>query len=62
MTQEKKYFKQKAQGLIEYILLIAAVIVLMLIAFRANGPVPNSIQEVIEGQGDHMLNVARDVF
>ena len=62
MEKRKKHLGQKAQGIVEYILLLAAVIALLIVLFRAGGPIPQSFQKVIEQQGDDMLNAAKTIF
>ena len=62
MKKEKGRSQQKAQGIVEYVLLVAAVIVLMLVVFRPNGPFANVLQGVFQQQGDDMLDTARGTF
>lgn len=62
MKQTKKRFRQKAQSVVEYLVLVAAVIVLLLIVFRSGGPFTRIYHNVIQQQGDDMLNAAVKIF
>ena len=64
MTGKQK-FKLKnstGQGIIEYILLVAAVTVALLIFFGQNGPFSQSYNRVIQQQSDDMLKTSLKVF
>ncbi len=62
MKQKRKYTKQKGQGIVEYLIIIAAIIALMLVVFRRDGTFYELMQDIFRQQGDSMLNAARDTF
>jgi hypothetical protein len=62
MNITNKRTEEKAQSIIEYILLLAIVIAVLLVFFMANGPFSTAHQHVIQTQGDIMLNAARQIF
>ncbi len=62
MKKTKKRLGKKAQGVTEYILLVAIVIAFLLIFFKLGNPFSLALYNVIKGQGSDMLNAARTVF
>ena len=57
-----KYFRRNGQSIIEYILLIVAVIVILLIFLGKGGVFEQAYNSVIQRQGSDMLNTARTIF
>lgn len=62
MKKTKRLAKRKGQGLIEYLLLVTAVIVLLFTLFREGGSFSKVHQKVIDQQGKDMLNTAATIF
>lgn len=62
MKKERARSGQEAQNIIEYIVLLAVVITLLFVFFRANGPFSQQYQRTLQTQGDDMLNAARTIF
>ena len=67
MNNEKKKKKTEsltAQSVVEYIILMAVVIALLFVFFNpgANGFFRRTFTNVIEGQGQDMLDAARTIF
>ena len=52
----------KGQSIIEYLLLITAVIVILLVFFVKGGAFQKTYDAVIKRQGDDMLNIALNIF
>ena len=62
LKQKKESAGRQGQGIIEYILLVAAVIVCLLIFFRPGGVFEKAYNKTIQQQGDDMLGVAEVIF
>jgi hypothetical protein len=70
IEQERKNVYRKGQSTVEYIILMAVVIALLLVFFRpaseqqgwASGIFQNVLTNVIQRQGQDMLNAARTIF
>jgi len=54
--------KKRGQSLIEYIILLASVIVLLLVFSKKGGYFQNAMNNTIKITGNHMLNIAEQIF
>ena len=62
IRQNNKLANYNGQGVIEYLLLIAAVLVVLLAFFANNGPFARLFNNVLAIQGEDMTNSAVTVF
>ena len=62
MKKSKNHPNKKAQGVLEYIILVATVIAFLLIFFKPGGTFSRSFDNVIQMQGKGMLNMSRTIF
>ena len=53
---------RRGQGVIEYILLMTAVIIVLLMFFKRKGIFEESYNKVLTGQADEMVNSAETIF
>ncbi|HQP11112.1 MAG TPA: hypothetical protein PKV41_07010 [Candidatus Omnitrophota bacterium] len=62
MRRDKLFIARRGQGVVEYILLVAIVIALLLAFFRPNGPFSEAFQRTLDQQGSDMVNAAKIIF
>ena len=54
--------RREGQSIVEYIILMATIIALLVVFFRPGGPFTQAYDQTIQQQGFDMLNAARTVF
>ena len=61
--QKKKDFcSSQGQSLLEYIVLVAAVLGLLVVFLRPGGRFSQEVTNIVEQQGDDMFNMATQIF
>ena len=61
-NQRRKGVSRRGQSIIEYIILMAAVIAFLIIFMGPGGHFQDVFERTIQQQGDDMLNVAISIF
>ena len=62
MNRERKLNGKKGQSIIEYILMIAAVITVLLVFLKQGGFFSSTYNNVITMQGDDVFHMTNDIF
>jgi len=62
LTQKKKSNRQKGQSVVEYIVLVAVIIAVLLVFLGPGGHFRGAYNSTIKTQGDDMLGLVRDIF